>query len=79
MKTAAEKSSNRVSIASHPSDQDPAQLRLLIEEMRQAINRISDDRVLTETVNALFVDQNVDETTFQLRYLNDGGKPQWAF
>jgi hypothetical protein len=61
------------------ADQNPAQLRALIEEMRRAINRASNDTALIGTVNSLFKTQNVDETIEQLKYLNSGGKPQWAF
>jgi hypothetical protein len=61
------------------TDQNPAQLRALIEEMRRAINRASNDTALIGTVNSLFQTQNVDETIEQLKYLNSGGKPQWAF
>lgn len=60
-------------------NENPAQLRALIEEMRRAINRASNDTALIGTVNSLFKTQNVDETIEQLRYLNSGGKPQWAF
>lgn len=61
------------------ADQNPAQLRALIEEMRRAINRASNDTALIGTVNSVFKTQNVDETIEQLKYLNSGGKPQWAF
>jgi hypothetical protein len=61
------------------ADQNPAELRALIEEMRRAINRASNDTALIGTVNSLFKTQNVDETIAQLKYLNSGGKPQWAF
>jgi hypothetical protein len=61
------------------ADQNPAQLRALIEEMRRAINRATNDTALIGTVNSLFTTQNVDETIEQLKYLNSGGKPQWAF
>jgi hypothetical protein len=76
MKSAVNQSGkNTLAIA----DQNPAQLRALIEEMRQAINRATNDTALIGTVNSVFKTQNVDETIEQLRYLNSGGKPQWAF